>query len=185
MPILQAEPTVFPENLFDDLSAEPSGRSWWAVYTKARQEKSLARDLYRHEIPFYLPLVANDLVIREKHVQSFLPLFHGYLFLFGTDEERIGTLKTNRISRIMPVWDQEELHNDLKQLRSLIELGAPLTIEERLGVGDRVRVKTGRMKGIEGTVITRRRRRRLIVAVTFLQQGVSMEVDDFALEQIG
>ena len=37
---------------------------------------------------------------------------------------------------------------------------------------------------MEGTVLVRRGKTRLIVSVTFLQQGASVEVDDFNLEPI-
>ena len=47
-----------------------------------------------------------------------------------------------------------------------------------------MRVTTGSFAGDEGTVITRRGRNRLLVAVTLLQQGVSLEIDDFMLEPI-
>ena len=66
----------------------------------------------------------------------------------------------------------------------LIESDAPLTIERRLNAGRRVRVKTGAMAGVEGVVISRRGNNRLLVAVKLLQQGVSVDVDDFLLEPL-
>ena len=57
MPILAAEPSLFPANLLDDHIDEGNERSWFAVYTKSRQEKSLARQLLGMEVPFYLPLI--------------------------------------------------------------------------------------------------------------------------------
>jgi len=183
MPILAQETVVYPNELLDE-DAEDSARRWWAVYTKSRQEKSLARQLVGHEIPFYLPLIPKDNIIRGRRVRSHIPLFGGYLFLFGTDEERVTTLTTNRISRILPVTDQDRLRLDLKIVRDLIETGAPLAIERRLATGTRVRIKTGSFMGIEGIVLKRRGKCRLLVAVTYLQQGVSVEIDDCALEAV-
>jgi hypothetical protein len=37
---------------------------------------------------------------------------------------------------------------------------------------------------MEGTVLVRRGKTRLIVHVTFLQQGASVEIDDFNLEPL-
>ena len=183
MPILAAETVLYPDHLFDDF-VDDFSRCWWVVYTKARQEKALARQLLGHEIPFYLPLVAKDNSIRGRRVRSHVPLFNGYVFLFGTEEERVQTLTTNRVSRILPVDDQECLVGDLKQVRHLIETDAPLTIERRLMPGRRVRVKTGAMMGLEGIVTSRRGDSRLLVAVNFLQQGVSVAIDDFMLEPL-
>ena len=185
MPILAAETSIFPENLFELAEPEPPDRNWLAVYTKARQEKAMARQLVAREIPFYLPLVAkNSSSSRGRRVRSFVPLFNGYIFLFGTEEERVGALTTNRISRILPVEDQPQLCQDLMQVYHLIEADAPLTIERRIMPGRRVRVKAGAMMGMEGTVTSRRGACRLLVAINFLQQGVSVAIDDYMLEPL-
>ncbi|MBC8867930.1 MAG: antitermination protein NusG [Planctomycetes bacterium] len=188
MPILEKETSVFPENLLDDFTSEESDREfdrgWWAIYTKARQEKAVARSLLAYEIPFFLPLVGKDQCIRGRRVRSHLPLFDGYLFLYGSDDERVRTLTTNRISRILPVGDGDQLVCDLRNLETLIEQDAPLTVEKRLTPGDRVRVKYGDFRGVEGTLLRRHNGSRILVSVNYLQQGVSLEIEDFMVEPI-
>ncbi len=190
MPILAAEPTVFPNDLLTPgvhdkqkfhLNAD---RDWWVVYTRSRQEKAVARELLRYGVAFYLPLISQDRVVRGRRVRSFLPLFSGYLFLFGDDNERIMTLKTNRISRILPVTDPDQLCRDLYQVSQLIASDAPLTVERRLQPGQRVRIKAGPFRGYEGTLIRRQGRHRFQVAVSYLNQGVSIEIDDVAVEPL-
>ena len=195
MPILEQETSVYPEQLLIEppyLNEGPlaqeeddgSERRWWAVYTKSRQEKALARHLIGHEIPFYLPLIPKDNIIRSRRVRSHIPLFSGYMFLFGNEEERVTTLTTNRISSMIPVNDQDQLLRDLANVQALIERDAPLALERRLDAGDMVRIKTGALKGLEGVVVKRHGKTRLLVAVTYLQQGVSVEIDDCALDQL-
>ena len=184
MPILAPETSLYPANLLDDFAQTPSERLWWAVYTLARQEKSLARDLLDHTVPFYLPLVPKDNLIRGRRVRSHIPLFTGYIFLYGDDEERVKCLTTKRVSRILPVTDGNRLVHDLGQVQKLIASDAPLTIERRLTAGRLVRIKKGAMAGLEGTVLSRKSQTRLLVAVNFLQQGVSVEIEDFLLEPI-
>ena len=113
-----------------------------------------------------------------------MPLFAGYVFIFADEAERIKTLTTNRVSRILAVEDQEQLLFDLRQLHQLIAANAPLTIESRLAPGQRVRVRGGAFAGLEGTVLKRRGETRLLVCVNFLQQGASVEIDDFVLEPL-
>ena len=184
MPILKAETAVFPANLLESDLNQDSDRKWWVVYTKARQEKAFVRQLHGFEVPFYLPLIPKDNVIRGKKVQSHIPLFGGYCFMFGNEEERVKSLTTNRVSSILEVDDQQLLLHDLQQISQLIDADAPLTIESRLSPGDRVRIRNGPMEGLEGTVVTRRGKTRLLVAVNMLQQGVSIEIDDYVLEPI-
>ena len=184
MPILKAETAIHPENLLNQDSTVDTSRRWWAVYTKARQEKAFARHLLSMDVPFYLPLVAKENLIRGRRMQSFIPLFGGYVFLFGNELERTKSLTTNRISTILPVDNQPQLVEDLLQISRLIDTGAPLTVESRICPGDSVRIKSGPMAGFEGTVIHRRGKTRLLVAVKMLQQGVSLEIDDFQLEPL-
>ena len=183
MPILEKEISEYPTGLLDN-TEEPGERQWYAVYTKARQEKALVRQLVGYEIPFYLPLVPKENYIRGKRVESFLPLFGGYVFLFGTDHERVQALTTNRIVQVLPVNDQEQIRYDLRQLRDVIESGTPVTLEKHLEPGDRVRVEKGPLRGVEGTIVARRGERRLIIAVNYLQQGVSVQIDDFMVTRV-
>ena len=110
-------------------------RRWLALYTKSRQEKSLARELFKCGIPFYLPLVRKTNVSRGRKRTSLVPLFGGYVFLYGSEEERVRGLTTGRISRVLEVEDADQLVFDLRQLRQLIKSDAPLTVESRLSGG--------------------------------------------------
>ena len=184
MPILEAETSIFPGDLLEEFSHLPGERLWWVVYTKARQEKALARYLLSREIPFYLPLVPHEQCIRGRRVVSHLPLFGGYLFLYGSAEERVASLTTNRVSTILPVAEAALLRSELNHVRQLIDSDAPLTVERRLSPGQRVRVKAGSMLGLEGVIIKRRGKTRLQVAVSMLQQGVSIEIESYLLEPV-
>lgn len=184
MPILKEEPSLYPETLLDTATEDTNDRHWLAVYTKARQEKSLARELLKYQIPFYLPLVQKTNVSRGRKRTSLVPLFGGYVFLFGSEEERLRALTTNRISRILVVEDADQLVFDLHQLRQLIAAGMPLTIESRMGPGQQVRVRGGPFAGLEGTVLQRRGQARLLVSINFLQQGASVEIEDFMLDPL-
>ena len=160
MPILAQETSEFPGNLFDDFQVDNDSESvWWAIYTRSRCEKAVARELLANEIPFYLPLIPKQQFIRGRRLQSYLPLFSGYLFLYGTNEQRVRALSVNRhrISTVMDVVDQSQLSRDLRDVRELIAADAPLTVESRLESGDRVRITKGSLQGLEGTVIRRKR----------------------------
>lgn len=184
MPILAAEPDCYPHNLLDEVATSAGERQWWAVYTKSRQEKSLARQLYGMTIPYYLPLVSKTTRVGTRKVKSHLPVFTGYVFLYGSDEERVQALTTNRISCILPVPEAERMTTDLRNVRALIACGAPLTVEARLQPGQRVRIKGGALMGLEGTIVCRRAETRLLIAVNYLQQGVSIQIDDYMVEPI-
>lgn len=189
MPILPAEPDVYPADLLDlpeqEMPTALEGSHWSCVYTLPRREKQLMRRLRTLEIPFYAPVVARRTRSPQGRVRtSHVPLFAGYVFLYGTEDSRTQALTTNCISRCIPVGDGARLTRDLKQIHRLIAAEAALTPEARLESGMRVRIKAGSLAGLEGTVVERRGEERLLIAVEFLQQGVSMQLDDFLVERI-
>lgn len=183
MPILAAETSIFPADLLDR-QMPVEDRQWWVAHTKPRQEKSLARDLLSMELGFYLPLIQQISRIGRRRVKSHLPMFAGYVFMFVSEEERQASLATKRIAQFLPVCQLQELTQDLRNIRELIESGVPLSPEGRLQPGRRVRVKWGSLRGLEGVVVERRGESRLLVAVHFLEQGVSVQIDDDQVEPL-
>jgi len=185
MPILARQSDVFPADLLDRSSPASADAPWWALYTMSRREKDLMRRLEAAEISFYAPLVPQRKCSPGGRIrQSYLPLFPSYVFLNGDEEARRFALTTNCVSRSLPISDTERFVFDLRQLRQLIDAEAPLTPEARLEPGQRIRVAAGSLVGLEGTIVKRHGQRRLLVAVEFLQQGASVQIDDCAVERI-
>jgi transcription antitermination factor NusG len=186
MPILPREPDIYPPELLtpSDIDAGDVGQ-WWAMYTMARREKELVRRLRSMDIAFYSPLVHKRTRSPGGRVrESYVPLFPSYVFVQGDEHARQQALTTNCVSRTLSVGDPVQLVHDLRQIQRLIELDAPLTVEARIEPGRRVRVRSGSMAGLEGTVLKRRGRDWLVVAVAFLQQGASVLLEDFQVEPI-
>lgn len=187
MPILAQEPDIYPESLFSNSAlTQPPGYQAWALYCLSNKEKALMRRLRALEIPHYGPMVAKRYRSPAGRVRtSYVPLFAGYVFLFGDEALRYDAKCTGYISRCIEVPDVLQLTADLQQIHRLIELGAPLTAEQRLVPGMRVRIRSGSFAGFEGTIIQRNKETRLMVAIDFLQQGASVQLDDCQVEYLG
>jgi transcriptional antiterminator RfaH len=192
MPILEKETDLYPGDLFErfvgpDESVVLPGEAeekWWALYTLSRHEKQLMRKLISINVAFYGPLVPKRYRSPAGRSRiSHMPLFPGYVFIYGDNTKRYDALTTNCVSKWFEVPDQIELVEDLQRIKQLIATGHPLTPEARLVKGDPVRVKTGPFAGIDGVVIRRQNKTRLLVGVNFTQQGVSVVLEDCELEK--
>ena len=159
--------------------------TWWALYTLARFEKKLMRQLLEIEVPFYGPTIARRYRSPQGRIRTSVePLFPNYVFIMGDEMARYNAVSTGSVSRWMPVADSVELVTDLRQIRSLILTDAPLAPELRLMAGQKVRVKSGVFKGFEGTIIRRENEIRLLISVRYMGRGASVALDDCQLEAI-
>ena len=189
MPILAAEPDVFPTDLLSQdilsFNEECDESRWWAVYTRSRQEKQLMRQLFALEIPYYCPIIPNRFRSPSGRMRtSYLPLFANYLFLFGDVLERYRALQTNLIVNMIEVKDGLELTRDLRQIQRLIQLGSPIRVESQYQPGTRIRIMAGPLSGIEGVVVKRQNADFLFVAVNFLQQGALVRLEGNEIESL-
>jgi transcription antitermination factor NusG len=193
MPILPKQRDIFPDDLLDtphavdgrDGHACHAGHGWIAFYTLSRREKDLMRRLEAAALPFYAPLVKRRLLSPGGRARlSYVPLFPGYVFSFVDDAQRRVALATNTIARWLPIQDADAFVADLRNIKRLIDTDRPLTPEARLEPGQPVRVRSGPLRGMEGMVVKRRGEQRLVVAVRFVNQGVSIELEDVDLERM-
>ncbi|TWT89724.1 Transcription antitermination protein RfaH [Pseudobythopirellula maris] len=166
------------------LTEAASDDSWWLVYTKSRQEKRLSEQLTRMRLPHYLPVQKREAITRGRVRLVEEPVFTGYLFLYADGEGRREALTTNRISTTNRVENGERLGAELAQIARSLADGARLSIESKIEPGDWARVKTGVYEGLEGQVLSRQGKTKLLLSVTFLKQGASMEIHDSLLETI-
>ena len=191
MPILPKQQDIYPDDLLDVVEGgagrEPPvvGGRWVAFYTLSRREKDLMRKLQAAGVPFYGPMVRRRLHSPGGRVRaSYVPLFPGYVFSLVDDEQRRAALATNTVARWIPIVDERMLVDDLRAIKRLIDTEKPLTPEARIEPGQLVRVRTGALRGLEGTVVKRHGADRLVVAVRFLNQGASIELEDADLERL-
>lgn len=186
MPLLGLEPCLHPLELLTDVNRAVDGpERWWVLHTRPRVEKSLARQCLASSLSFYLPLHHKQWRSRGRTLKSHVPLFPGYVFLYGDDSARTAALQTNLVARVLPVIDQAELHDDLTRLHRLIDSDAPVTPEDRLQAGAPVRVIHGSLAGMEGKVLRRDDKHcRFFIEVRFLQRGVSAQVENWMIEAL-
>lgn len=182
MPRLQLEPYLSKGSLFADIAnSVDASRCWWVFHTKPRAEKSLARKLHERGKDFFLPIHECKSLRRNRVLKSYLPLFPGYIFVHGNDEDRIQSLKTNLVVACLPVIDQVALHNDLSAVHRLIESGEVISPERDLAPGQTVEILHGSLQGMTGRIIRKNNRDMFLVEVRMLQRGVSVQIESWMI----
>jgi len=155
---------------------------WWVAHTKSRNEKALAQDLIGKKICYFLPMTWKIRRTRGRKLKTLLPLFTGYLFFCGTQDQRVESLKTNRVANVIEVKDQQKLVKELYQIEQAIRAGAPLIPHKYVKKGQRCRIIAGPMAGLEGIIQRSKNITRLILKVDILGQAGSLETDTDSIE---
>lgn len=184
MPILSEEPEIYPDTLWDEERLGNDGdRRWWCLHTKPRQEKMLARALRARAVAHYLPKVTQETrTPGGRKIRSTVPLFPGYLFLYGDDHDRGEAIQGNHLANMLEIWDQEAIEHDLRRIHRVLNSGVAITSESSFLVGDLVRILNGPLQGLIGTVTRRNGRDRFVAVVHFLGRGAAIELQDWQVE---
>ena len=150
---------------------------WWVAHTKSRNEKALAHDLIRRGINYFLPMSWKVSRKSRRTTKSLLPLFAGYLFCCGKENDRLELLRTDRVANVIEVVDQKKFMKELLQIEQALRAGAPLVPHKYVKAGQKCRVTAGPLLGLEGVVVRTRGAMRLVLQVDMLGQAASVEID--------
>jgi transcription antitermination factor NusG len=114
---------------------------------------------------------------RIKEVEA--PLFPGYLFCRFNPHDRLPILKTPGLTQIVgynhiPIPVDEE---EIQAIRMMVASGVPNQPCPYLAVGNRVRIESGALRGLEGILMELKGKRKLVLSITLLKRSVAVEID--------
>ncbi|MFW6157930.1 MAG: transcription termination/antitermination protein NusG [Planctomycetota bacterium] len=182
----QVDLISLPDNSELEAPAADAG-DWYALYTRSRHEKRVAGELVRQRVDHLLPLydVLSQWKDRKKWVQK--PLFPGYLFVHVLGEEDLtATWYTRGVVHVVSNGDGPipVPHDQIEAVRRMIESPVDLDPWPYLKRGQRVRVRSGPLHGIEGYVSRRKDVHRIVVTVDLLGRAVAAEINPESLEAL-
>ncbi len=162
----------------------PGERKWYAVFTAPQCEKSALKHLSLREIETFLPTYETVRLWKNRQrVKTILPLFPTYLFVHICSRERAKVLQSPGVLQIvgnaregvpLPDAEVEILKNGLG--------GRRVEPYHELVIGEKVRIKSGMMEGIEGTLVRKCTGNRFVLTLRLINQHAAMEVDPELLE---
>jgi transcription antitermination factor NusG len=160
-------------------------RPWLAVFTQPRHEKKVADHLRARSIEAFLPTYKTQR--RWKNRQTMMletPLLPGYLFARMNLSERRRALGVPGMVSILGVPGRDGLTVPdiyIATLRTAMALRR-IRPHPRAEIGDRVRIISGPMAGISGTLAHVRSEFRVVISIEMIRQCVSIEVSRDEIE---
>lgn len=159
-------------------------RSWFAVFTVPQNERSVVRHLDLRQVESFLPTFESLRVWKNRQrVKISPPLFPTYVFARIHGAERTSVLRSPGVLRIIgnrngpvPIPDAEIefLRSDF--CRQRVEPFCDLVL------GDKVRIKSGAMQGLQGILVRKKNSLRFVLSLELINQHAAVEVSADELE---
>ena len=156
--------------------------SWFVAHTLPRREKKLKQFCDREGFHVVLPCYRTVRKYRGKTAVFFKPLFPGYLFVRLLAEQRQKVAQNDHVARLLTVPDQITLARQLEEIHKALETELEIVLAPEIGVGQRVKIKSGSLRGMEAWVEQRYGVSTVLLRLDFIGQAAAVKVNADDLE---
>jgi len=160
---------------------------WYAIYTKARNEKKVHERLLEQGVESYLPLVKTlrQWSDRKKWVE--VPLLSSYVFVKVPQHQLREVIQVDGAAKYISFEGKPAAIPDkqIDNLRLLVNGEADIEVTgERLSPGDPVEVTTGSLRGLTGELIKINNKNKVVVRIDRLDINLVVKIQKAFLKKI-
>ena len=162
-----------------ELPVEYTVARWYATYTSANHEKRVSEQLRVRGVEHFLPLYSSVRRWKDRRVTLEMPLFPGYLFVRLALRDRLKVLQVPGVAHLVgfsgtPLALPNE---EVETLQSAHARGANAEPHPFLTAGRRVRIKAGPFAGLQGILLKRKGKCRVVISIELIQRSVAVDAD--------
>ncbi len=166
-------------NCQEYLQPEPPRFPWYGIRTRSNQEKLTATVLENKGFENFLPTYRVKRKWSDRLVETDVPLFPGYVFCRFEVKQRLPILTTPGVVSVLGFGSEPAAiaDSEIEAIQAILESGFSAEPCDYLYEGQRVRVTSGALEGVEGVLLKKKNQWRMIVSVTILNRSISVEID--------
>ena len=161
---------------------------WYAVRTRSRHEKLVARQLETQGIESFLPVVIQTHKWSDRVKEVELPLFSGYNFvrLVLSSPERLRVLKAHGVAGFVGINGSGTAipESQIQDIRTLLASKVPFEEHTFLKVGQRVRIRGGSLDGVEGILAAQDGDQSLTISLEPIHRSLSIRIQGYTVEAV-
>ena len=167
-----------------DESAQNQQLRWYALYTCARHERRVADQIERRQLSCFLPSYRSVRRWKDRRKELELALFPGYVFVHMSLSNKLKVLQVPGVVQLVSFHGQPAAlpSEEIEALRNRISGSAKIAPHPYLQAGRKVRVHSGPFQGLEGIIVRRKDRCRLVFSIDLIQRSLAIELDEADLE---
>jgi len=170
------------------LAVEAGAETWYALQTRSRHEKIVAQRLQERGVTTFLPLVTEVRRWSDRKKSVEMPLFGCYVFakFVPNRSERLQVLRVEGVFGLVGGKGEGIAIPDeqINAVRSLVEGQLPWSSHPFLKIGQRVRIRSGALDGLEGVLVQRNGDRTLVISVDAIQRSLAVRVEGYEVEAV-
>ncbi|MEM1157454.1 MAG: transcription termination/antitermination NusG family protein [Verrucomicrobiota bacterium] len=155
---------------------DPAASRWWVIKARPRCEKKIQALLEEQGQSVFLPCRASRREYASKSVTFTVPLFPGYVFARFSPLQKASVLATTPSAGLIEVIDQRTFIQQIDTLRELLHRTRDVNVCPFIEQGKRVRITSGKFRGMEGMITRYSRKKRLILSLDLLRQSIEVEL---------
>ena len=159
---------------------------WFALYTCASREKSVATHLASRGIEHFLPMYESVRAWSDRRVKLQLPLFPGYLFVHARLTNKLSILTVPGVVNLVgvagrPAPLEAELIDTLREgLNRVAAQPYPY-----LPIGQTVSIRSGPLRGLSGILLRHKAEPRVVVTIDAIERSFLADVCATDLVPVG
>jgi transcription antitermination factor NusG len=161
---------------------------WYALHTRSRHEKVVEQRLQERGVETFLPLVTEVRRWSDRKKKVQFPLFGSYLFarLTPTKMDRLRILTIDGVFSLVGVRGEGTPIPDaqIDAVRALVDGELPWCSHPFLRIGQRVRIRSGALNGVEGILIDRAGDSTLVISIDAIQRSLAVRVEGYDVEPV-
>ena len=152
---------------------------WCAVQVAPRHEVIASAILRSKGYEEFLPLYRVKRQWSDRRKEIDVPLFTGYLFCRLNSEIRWAIVTTPGVIRLVGTRKEIAVIDDreIEAIQLILKSGLKVAPCAYAKIGDRVRIESGALAGVEGVVTGYKNQQRLVLSIDLIQSSISVEVD--------
>jgi transcription antitermination factor NusG len=175
---------ITEHNVAENQAAEVRQGNWYALYTCPRHERCVAEQIEQRSISCFLPVYRSVRRWKDRRKELELALFPGYVFVRIALENKLRVLELPGAVRLVSFNGKPAAipAEEIEVLRDRLSGARSIEPHPYLRTGRRVRVRHGAMAGLEGIIVRRKDRCRVVFSIDLIMRSVAVEVDEADIE---
>ncbi len=152
---------------------------WYALFVRSRHEKTVENSLKSKRYNVFSPSYRTKRKRVDRIAEIEVPLFPGYVFCQFNPSKRLPILMTPGVVGVVGRGNRPEPVDDteIDFIRTVTLAGRSVQPWPFLRLGQRIRMQSGPLTGIEGIFLRVQDEDHVIVSVTLLQRAVSVVIE--------